>query len=145
MHQKHHAGFTLIEMVCTIIILGVLAASAMPKLMDIRSHAYQASIDGYAGALASAMRMNYVGCISNSNAPEAGKCIKVEACTDGVQLLRDGVPSTLPGASDSHLYIEHGFISNQNGVAVQCNVQLVLNRSPVEVYNSGFIGLSAGN
>jgi MSHA pilin protein MshA len=56
MKQK---GFTLIELVVVIVILGILAAVALPKFVNFKGDAVQARLDGTAGALASASAMNY--------------------------------------------------------------------------------------
>lgn len=52
--QKQQAGFTLIELVMVIVILGILAAFALPKFADLTGDAREASINGLAGALKSA-------------------------------------------------------------------------------------------
>jgi MSHA pilin protein MshA len=52
-------GFTLIELVVVIVILGILAATALPKFIDLSSDARKSVIKGVAGSMASANALIY--------------------------------------------------------------------------------------
>jgi len=57
MHKQQ--GFTLIELVVVIIILGILAVTAAPKFIDIQSDARSAAMSGIAGGMRSAADVIY--------------------------------------------------------------------------------------
>ncbi|MAG77527.1 MAG: MSHA biogenesis protein MshB [Colwelliaceae bacterium] len=55
--MKLQKGFTLIELVIVVVILGFLAVTAIPKFLDLTDQAKQANIEGMAGGYATAVSL----------------------------------------------------------------------------------------
>ncbi len=63
--KKSQSGFTLVELVVVILILGILSATALPRFMNVNKQAHEAAVAGAGGGLGAGAALVHAQWIAN--------------------------------------------------------------------------------
>ena len=128
-------GFTLIEQISAITLVGAASAVVLPPLIDLQADAEATTLASLAGAAGSAMVMNYGGCLVTGQVVQAGKCVAIHNCNQVGELLLAELPATYR-VDDQPLGASAGLAPGQ---AARCTLVQVNQGTAV-----AFHGMAAG-
>ncbi len=100
--MRRQSGFTIIEIIIVVIILGLLAATALPRFLNVTEQAEDASIDGIAGGFASAIGLvrgqwEVEGRPSGNNGGTGLTAVTIDGTKIGVNVLANTTGPVVPG------------------------------------------------
>ena len=108
--QRKQQGFTLIELIIVIVILGILAATASPKFLNLQSDAKVSTVQGLSASLKSAANIVYSkalvqGVASSQSASTTNPAVNVvhgypDAARANLQAILE-ITSRGPGQADT--------------------------------------------
>lgn len=100
--MKRQGGFTLIELVVVIVILGILAVTAAPKFLNLQSDARASSLQGLKGAMSGAS-----GIVYGKAAIDGKETSTTTVAIDGINTVygypeatADGIGAAVVGLTD---------------------------------------------
>jgi len=104
--SRRNDGFTLIELVIVIIVLGVLAATAMPRFVNLKDDAKKETVENFHGNLRAAVRLLHMKSqIDNM----LGDDVTIATDQGDYQFYR-GFPETRSEATTPHSYFIETFL-----------------------------------
>ena len=110
--MRKQSGFTLIELITVIVVLGILAAFAIPRFTGLESQARIATVNGLAGNLRSGAALAHALWTAAGNSPSS---VTMEGNTSVAMNASSGYPTAASGGIDAVLQDLNGFTASGSG------------------------------
>lgn len=130
--MNRQSGFTLIELITVIVILGILSAFALPRFAGLEAHARAASLEGLAGSVRSGAALAHSLWLADGTKPATvameGATVVMDAITGYPDDLDTGVAQVISNLDGfTFAATATGYEFGVTGIAsADCNVTYVL-------------------
>lgn len=105
--SSKQAGFTLVELIVVIVVLGILAATALPKFVNVSQDARRASVEGLTGALRSSVSLVQAKYYAAGNT--TATTVRMQDGSDVVVAAGTGIPAGTAAGIGAALQSLDGF------------------------------------
>ena len=95
--NKSQSGFTLVELVVVILVLGILSATALPRFMNVNEQAHHAVVAGVGGSFSTAVTLTKAQWIANGSS--AAESAVVNFGEGNVSVNATGWPINISGGA----------------------------------------------
>lgn len=151
--MRRNGGFTLIELIVVIIILGLLAATAAPKFLNLQKEARVSALKGLKGAMESAASLVYSKAVITGVETSSSAAVSVgtssvttnkgypTAAATGIEEALDLSTNDWTPSSATGVYMFYPNTESGESVAAGCHVKYTWpsgtdNRPKIEVIDN---------
>ena len=147
--MRNQTGFTMIEMLAVMIILGILAVVVLPKFADLRGDAYLSAVSGMAGAFGTAASVNDSSCTATNHVVTVGAAIKVSKCSDLSPLIKPPVTLTTASGAGCNTANSYCLAADNavptNGSQQSCTLRYMPGAVGTTAYSATYVVIGACN